>query len=328
MSANNNSNNSAMDELEIAKKHHDMSKKWLAEKKISLSEAKVVVERLKRAVAEAEAEYKNAQSFLQRAQGKARGMGTTAAAGNTTSSRAHSSNGDSSSNVQHQRRRHRTDDTANTSSTYGTPPQPPPRQRRRMQYSSDEEEGNRSPAAAVQVTPNHREAAAVAGMSSNDSSDEEDDPEDDPDWGTTRVARASSAVARAASTSTVARAALQHDHDTNWMEDMEIFLLTVPHGKSKKTINDDNTKKVMLTVSQLVSGEGIRYHRWPKNKIFAKNEPISLMSTDFDELLGRAKAWESKYGKDLGNGWLMRHGIGKLKEYQEYCCRQRGVRYV
>ena len=321
-----------MGELDIATTYCCMSKKWLDEKKISLSEAKVVVERLERVVAEAEAEYKKAQSLLRRAERKAQGNGTTtaAAAGNTTTSctRVHSSNG-RSSNVQHQRRRHRTDDTANTSSTYRTPTHPPPRQRRRIRYSSDEEEeeDNRSPAAAaaVEVTPNHREAAAAAGMSSDDSSDDEDDPEEDPDWGTTRVARAPSRVARAASSRPRHQ---QQDSDTTWMDDMKIFLLTVPHGKTNKTINHDNTQKVMVTVRKLVSGEGISYHRWPKGKIFAKNEPISLMSTDFDELLIRAELWESKYGKDLGNGWLMRHGIRKLKEYQKYCSHQQGIRYV
>uniref|UniRef100_A0A7S1BHT7 Uncharacterized protein n=2 Tax=Corethron hystrix TaxID=216773 RepID=A0A7S1BHT7_9STRA len=98
---------------------------------------------------------------------------------------------------------------------------------------------------------------------------------------------------------------------------MSIFLQKVPHGNHSKTVSEANARMVMRQVRLLASGAGVTYHHWPKKVVFCKNRPIDL-SENFEALFREAQQYEDQYGRDLGNGWLMRHPIVKLMNYQEY----------
>ena len=54
----------------------------------------------------------------------------------------------------------------------------------------------------------------------------------------------------------------------------------------------------------------------PDHIRFANGTPITL-GTDFVELRKQAVAFEEKHGADKGHGWLLRHPITKLTEYQK-----------
>lgn len=110
----------------------------------------------------------------------------------------------------------------------------------------------------------------------------------------------------------------------SWLKDMETFLLTVPHGNGYKVVSRDNARCVMKQVQCMVSGDGIGYHRWPEGVIFKKGVHMDL-SMDFDTLHDEASEFEAVHGRDLGNGWLMRHPIRKMQCYQEYCRKREGI---
>ena len=40
---------------------------------------------------------------------------------------------------------------------------------------------------------------------------------------------------------------------------------------------------------------------------------------DFPSLREQAAAHERKYGRDLGNGWAIRHPLAKLELFQQFC---------
>ena len=74
----------------------------------------------------------------------------------------------------------------------------------------------------------------------------------------------------------------------------------------------------MRQVEKLCSGAGVTYHRWPGQIYFCKGERLAL-SWDMNALYDRAVEYENEYGRDLGNGWLLRHPIKKMKLFQVYC---------
>ena len=102
-----------------------------------------------------------------------------------------------------------------------------------------------------------------------------------------------------------------------WLDEMENFLVSVPHGRMEKVISAPNAKSVMRQVQKLATGQGIGYQKWPDNVIFYQNIKVDL-TFDFEKMLLQAKEYEDKYGADTGHGWLMRHPIMKLQCFQEY----------
>ena len=107
------------------------------------------------------------------------------------------------------------------------------------------------------------------------------------------------------------------ESDEEWLDDMHYFLLHVSHGGGNKVISVDNAKSVMKQVTKLVMGEGITYHHWKSGTYFYKNVKIQL-THNMNDLYNEAIDYENKYGRDLGNGWLLRHPITKLRCYQEH----------
>ncbi|GAX23516.1 hypothetical protein FisN_14Hh310 [Fistulifera solaris] len=96
-----------------------------------------------------------------------------------------------------------------------------------------------------------------------------------------------------------------------WMDDLEDYLHT------QEQLSTQNLKSVMRQVEKLVSGEGITYSQWDEGVYFAKNSRVQL-SDDFDALYEQAVQFEDEHGRDRGNGWLLRHPIKKLQNFQRY----------
>lgn len=107
----------------------------------------------------------------------------------------------------------------------------------------------------------------------------------------------------------------------DWLEDMDEWLRTVPHGNGNKIVSRDNASSVMRQVTKLVSGVGVTYHHWSEGTFFKRDKKIHL-HTKMEELYNQAVEMEQKHGRDLGNGWLLRHPIRKMELYQEYRLEQ------
>mmetsp|Transcript_16346 Transcript_16346/g.20361 ORF Transcript_16346/g.20361 Transcript_16346/m.20361 type:complete len:316 (+) Transcript_16346:206-1153(+) len=112
------------------------------------------------------------------------------------------------------------------------------------------------------------------------------------------------------------RDALSRAED-DWLSLFYDFLLTVPHGNGHKTVSEANARSVMKQVRLLVSGAGVTYHHWEDGVVFCKGRAI-LLGDDLEELYDEAQKFEDLHGRDLGNGWLLRHPIVKLRNYQAY----------
>jgi hypothetical protein len=110
----------------------------------------------------------------------------------------------------------------------------------------------------------------------------------------------------------------QHVPNTNdWISDMALWLETVKHGRSNKVCSKPNANSVMRQVRKLASGEGTTYVSWPDDVFFYRGVPVDLTS-DFDTMKEAAHVYEDSYGRDKGNGWLLRHPIEKMRLYRDY----------
>jgi len=98
--------------------------------------------------------------------------------------------------------------------------------------------------------------------------------------------------------------------DTSWLEELEVYL------QDEEKISEQNLRSVMRQVKKLVHGEGITYHHWAEGVVFHPKR-ISLQD-DFEELHAQAVDFENEHGRDLGNGWLVRHPITKLANFQHF----------
>jgi hypothetical protein len=104
----------------------------------------------------------------------------------------------------------------------------------------------------------------------------------------------------------------------DWIPNFYDFLVNVPHGRNQKTVTAANARTVIRQVEKLATGEGITYLHWPRGTVFASGERIDYNHNNLQRLYERAQQFEKDYGKDKGNGWLLRHPIKKLQIYQEY----------
>jgi hypothetical protein len=103
-------------------------------------------------------------------------------------------------------------------------------------------------------------------------------------------------------------------HLPAWVESMATYLITEEH------LSIPNQRSVMLRVEKLAAGVGVEYKRWG-NHVFMQGVTVDL-SMDFDVIHDRAKEFEDQHGKDLGNGWAIRHPIKKLANFQRYCLEE------
>lgn len=88
-------------------------------------------------------------------------------------------------------------------------------------------------------------------------------------------------------------------------------------GKRGNPLSESNFRSVMNRVRDLASGDGISYKNWPASVRFHKDQPFNL-SVDFHTMLLEAKSYEKRYGRDLGNGWLLSHPIKKVALFKDY----------
>ena len=86
---------------------------------------------------------------------------------------------------------------------------------------------------------------------------------------------------------------------------------TAPASKS-------NIARCMPQVKKLAAGAGIKYYRW--NRGDAENGFLVGVSVDMASDLVQhwhdGKDHEARFGKDLGNGWVLNHPLKKLVLYQ------------
>lgn len=108
----------------------------------------------------------------------------------------------------------------------------------------------------------------------------------------------------------------KNEMDTNYLTKFREFL--VYHNK----ISPQNERNVMRQVTKLAKGQGVRYespqYGWPEDCVFCKGKKITPLS-DLIELLDEAIEAEDRWGRDHGNGWLLRHPIKKLLMFQQFC---------
>ena len=86
---------------------------------------------------------------------------------------------------------------------------------------------------------------------------------------------------------------------------------TAPASKS-------NIARCMPQVKKLAAGAGIKYYRWNRGDAengFLVGASVD-MSSDLIQHWHDGKDHEARYGKDLGNGWVLNHPLKKLVLYQ------------
>lgn len=103
--------------------------------------------------------------------------------------------------------------------------------------------------------------------------------------------------------------------DDEFLEKFEDYLTNVD------VISDPNRRSVLRQITKLVLGEGISYSRWPEGCIFLRDIKIGP-TDDVLKLMDIGRECEEKWGKDLGNGWLLSHPLKKLYMFQQYHLQQ------
>jgi len=95
--------------------------------------------------------------------------------------------------------------------------------------------------------------------------------------------------------------------------------------RHEEELSSQNLRSVMRQVEKLVSGVGITYHHWrDETVVFGKNRKGGItLAEDFEALHVQAIDFENEHGRDLGNGWLLRHPIQKLANFQRYTLEQK-----
>lgn len=87
------------------------------------------------------------------------------------------------------------------------------------------------------------------------------------------------------------------------------------------SVSYQNKRSVIRQITKLFNGEGIRYvserYGWPDKCVFCKGVKVGP-TDDILSLLETGKECEEEWGRDHGNGWLLRHPLKKLYEFQQY----------
>ena len=104
--------------------------------------------------------------------------------------------------------------------------------------------------------------------------------------------------------------------DEQYLEELREFL------KTHHPVSPDNLRNVLKQAGRLCSGEGVTYHHWPDHVVFGKNLQLTMHS-DLQKLYEQACDYEDFYGRDLGNGWLLKHPIKKMIYFQDYWKKQK-----
>lgn len=100
------------------------------------------------------------------------------------------------------------------------------------------------------------------------------------------------------------------------LEEFGRWLQNIHVGSKNLPISQANARSVINRIRDLVSGNGITYKNWPPGVIF--HPQVVALQDDLMAMLADAKAFERRYGRDKGNGWLLQHPIKKLALYKKY----------
>lgn len=74
-------------------------------------------------------------------------------------------------------------------------------------------------------------------------------------------------------------------------------------------------------MTKLATGEGIRYesqkYGWPEGCFFLRGTKVGP-TDDIPKLMTLGQKCEDEWGEDRGNGWLLRHALMKMYQFQQY----------
>ena len=132
------------------------------------------------------------------------------------------------------------------------------------------------------------------------------------------------AAARAAGSTVELRNITNPRDNQIYLDEFEHWLRDIHVGPSGKPLSESNARSVKNRVKDLITGKGIGYKNWPGHVIFNRGRIVTL-DTDLEQLLKTAKQYEDDYGRDLGNGWLMKHPIKKLILYKKFIVGRRPI---
>lgn len=97
----------------------------------------------------------------------------------------------------------------------------------------------------------------------------------------------------------------------------ERYIRKVEKDSKGEPLSERNIRMIMKQVKLFCSGDGIPYKNWPEGTRFMEGDAVDL-SMDFEDMHESAKAFEDEFGRDKGNGWLLKHPIKKLQNYQRW----------
>jgi len=114
------------------------------------------------------------------------------------------------------------------------------------------------------------------------------------------------------------------------LKKFERYLLQSSYNHS--AVSPANARLVMKQLIQLWKGRGIRYdspqYAWPADCWFMKDVCCNPFVTDLVHLKVLAIEAERMYGRDHGNGWLLRHPIQKMILFREFILDERGLQFL
>ena len=99
-----------------------------------------------------------------------------------------------------------------------------------------------------------------------------------------------------------------------WVEQMFDWMVTV-NGVTPKT-----ALRLRKEVLKLANGEGVTHRQWEDAGVepFYGGIPVSILTTDMEQLQQDSMDHQHQHGKDPSHGWLLNGPISKLKAFQEY----------
>lgn len=97
-----------------------------------------------------------------------------------------------------------------------------------------------------------------------------------------------------------------------WLDEFTGYL------RNNLELSENNVKRIVDSINHLRLGHGVNYAPKSQEPIkFQRGTKIDL-STNLQELLEAAKAFENEQRKDTSHGWKVRHPITKLALFQEH----------
>jgi hypothetical protein len=97
-----------------------------------------------------------------------------------------------------------------------------------------------------------------------------------------------------------------------WLDEFAGYL------RNNLQLSENNIKRVVDSINHLRLGHGVNYAPKSQEPIKFQRGVMIDLSTNLQEVLEAAKAFENEHGKDTSRGWKVRHPITKLALFQEH----------